>query len=592
VPDPESLELAVAPPSEALPGTNVNVSRIRGNESEVLVDIDPTNTNRAVVVGHAPSFSTMNTFFTADGGATWSLVSLGNAQDGLTSTFRFDPTLAFDDNGVVYVGYGAVIGPLTASQRVVVVCRSTDGGQTYPLCTRIDANNDIDTTGDGNTNFPGNDKWHLATGPAPGNPTQQNVYIAWTRNVEEPPRSGAIDQQIVVSRSTDGATSFSPFRIINDASISGTRGGNIFADPAVGPNGELYVAWIDGGTSTVLIDASPDGGVTFGTDIPAATPRFLNALIPAQPDRGVTIGPTIDVDRSGGPFDGRIFLAYVDVGAGGLPNTDVLVRSSDDHGVTWTPPVRVNHDGGTASQFLPWLDVDQASGAVTAIWYDPRNDANNQQVDVFRATSTDGGASFMANFRMSDNPSDQSTNNPARTGNNFLEYIGIAVHGCVAYPIWADNSLNPADLDYFTERQTVPGCEAPGHPVDGPFCVQATSDDFSATYRFNTLRLTTAADTSENPLYQLYSLRGVRLGADSAALYPISGTMFIRHVAGFPVRIAFEEALDFEGGEAATSIDLFALGGQPGTFITDREEPSEIHEGTAALVACPPLPGS
>jgi hypothetical protein len=219
VPDPESLELAVAPPGEALPGTNVNVSRILGNESEVLVDIDPTNTNRAVVVGHAPSFSTMNTFFTADGGATWSLVPLGNAQDGLTSTFRFDPTLAFDDNGVVYVGYGAKIGPPTASQGVIVVCRSTDGGQTYPLCTRIDANNDIDTTGDGNTNFPGNDKWHLATGPAPGNLTQQNVYIAWTRNVEEPPGSGAIDQQIVVSRSTDGAASFSPSRIINDASV-------------------------------------------------------------------------------------------------------------------------------------------------------------------------------------------------------------------------------------------------------------------------------------------------------------------------------------------------------------------------------------
>ena len=51
------------------------------------------------------------------------------------------------------------------------------------------------------------------------------------------------DQRIVVSRSTDAGATFSAPTIINDGSISGTEANNIFADPAVGPGGEVYVVW-------------------------------------------------------------------------------------------------------------------------------------------------------------------------------------------------------------------------------------------------------------------------------------------------------------------------------------------------------------
>jgi hypothetical protein len=443
----------------AQPGVDVNVSNLGGNESEVSIDVNPINPNNQVIVGHSgettppDNFRDMNTFFTFDGGQTWSLVPLDSAQDGLASVFRFDPTVAFDDNGTLYVAYGAETQDAGGNDQVtVVVARSTDGGVTYTQFTQLNTNLNIG-------NLPGNDKWHLATGPDPNNPSQQNVYIAWTHNVTEP----GVDQQIVVSVSTDGGATFSAPLVINDASISGTSAGNLFADPAVGPNGELYVSWYNINTGDVFLDVSTDAGTTFGTDITVATPQALfKTAIPAQPDRGIFVGPTIDTDRSGGSFDGRLYMTYVDVASGGaLPDTDIFVSFSSDQGSTWSAPILVNDDGGSNSQFLPWLDIDQQTGVVSVVWYDARNDTNNQLVEVFMAISDDGGATFGTNILVSDGQSDQSMNNPDRWGANYLEYIGIAMFDCEAYPVWADNSTDSADLDFFTDQVQLTGLDTP-----------------------------------------------------------------------------------------------------------------------------------
>jgi cysteine-rich repeat protein len=425
-----------------MPGYNVNVSNLVGNEGEVSIDVNPTDANNQVIVGHAPGFATMNTFFTLDRGQTWTLVALGDAQDGLTSIVRFDPTVAFDEDGNVYVGYGVGLGTQTA----VVVATSTDGGQTYTQFTVV-ANN---------ANPPlaiGNDKWHLATGPEPGNPTNQMVCIAWTQNVQET----GVDQRIVASCSTDGGATFAAPTIVNDASNAGTSLGNLFADPAIGPNGELYVAWNNVLSGQVFVDVSLNAGTTFGVDnLVTTSGTGFKTSIPPQPDRGVFVGPTLDVDRTGGPLNGRLYITYTDLGAGGLPNTDVFVQFSTDGGVNWSARTPVNDDAGTNSQFLPWLDVDQETGTVAVVWYDARNDGNNKKVETFMAVSIDGGNSFQPNMLVSDGQSDQSMDNAARWGNNYLEYIGIAIINCEAFPVWSDNSQNLADLDYFTDQITTP----------------------------------------------------------------------------------------------------------------------------------------
>ena len=83
---PPALEERVAaPPEELVPPftpSNVNVSNLVGNEAEVSIAINPTNPQNMVIVGHSPGAGAMNTFFTQNGGQTWTLVALGQAQDG------------------------------------------------------------------------------------------------------------------------------------------------------------------------------------------------------------------------------------------------------------------------------------------------------------------------------------------------------------------------------------------------------------------------------------------------------------------------------------------------------------------------------
>jgi hypothetical protein len=416
-------------------GVDVNVSNLMGNEAEVSIDVNPTNPDNKVIVGHAPDLQTMNTFYTTDGGQTWTLVSLGPAQDGLPVGTRFDPTVAFAEDGNVYVAYGVIGG----GTRTLVVARSTDGGVNYGLFTVISTDLTLD-------------KWIINTGPDPILPNQSNVYLAYRIGP-----AGNVDVRL--ASSYDQGVTFPVDRLINDA---GTL--NTFGMPAVGPNGEVYVVWDNQtnapASSSIMVDLSLDGGNTFnalGADVlvsTSAVARFnpIRYNIPAQPDRGVLAVPSIAADRSGGQFNGRVYVAYTDVGAGGFNDTDVMLRFSDDQGLNWSAPTLVNDDGGANSQFLPWLDVDQTSGQVVTTWYDARNDQNNQLVETFIGFSADGGVSFQPNILVSDGQSNQSVSNPNRAPGNFLEYIGVSSLNCMASAVWSDNSLDPADLDFFTDQ--------------------------------------------------------------------------------------------------------------------------------------------
>ena len=94
------------------------------------------------------------------------------------------------------------------------------------------------------------------------------------------------------------------------------------------------------------------------------------------------MGLSIDVDKSGGVNNGRIYIAFADQlhpdgdakDAKVHNDTDIFVIASDDDGRRWNAlgdaPVKVNDDEGGASQFNAWLGVDQKSGDVAISWYD------------------------------------------------------------------------------------------------------------------------------------------------------------------------------------------------------------------------------
>ncbi len=110
---------------------------------------------------------------------------------------------------------------------------------------------------------------------------------------------------------------------------------------------------------------------------------------------------------AGVPVEGRVYVSWHDgrnasnaepfslTGAPTYNFADVLVSSSADGGVTWTAPVRVNQDPTTnrVDHLFPALAVDR-EGQVGVLYYDRRNDPQNFIIDVFLATSNDGGQTW------------------------------------------------------------------------------------------------------------------------------------------------------------------------------------------------------
>lgn len=442
-PVPPGVERFRIPPSVLFTGDDVRVSRTPEEAlAEVTIDVNPLNPANLAICGYARSLKTMSTFHSFDAGRTWSHVPVGHGQDGLgPEVDRFDPTLVFDARGFLYVGYGARVIDGNGTIDHLVVCRSVDGGRTFGPAATVWVAPDV-------VGIAGNDKFHLATGPARFDSSLEVVVMAWTWNV--PPMFGRVDQQIVFSRSVDAGLSFSPPVVINDDSIS-DRGVSLFADPGIGADGVMYVCWNDLNTNEIRVDHSFDNGVTWGRDVVVERETVpFRMRVPPQPNRGIFAGPVLDVDRSGGAHRGRVYIVYCH---GTMENTDILVRYSDDRANTWSEPVRVNDDPPGAFQFLPWLDVNQTSGRVNVVFYDTREDTASHLSRVHLAASDDGGVTFLPNIPVADVPSNNGVSNPTRYPGNFLEYIGVAGWGCDAFVTWTDTRNAPSPLtDYYFDR--------------------------------------------------------------------------------------------------------------------------------------------
>ncbi|MEJ2698044.1 MAG: OmpA family protein [Desulfuromonadales bacterium] len=370
--------------------------------------------------------------------------------------------------------------------RVMVTALSTDGGNTWPAAS-------TGVVGTFAGAFP-DDKEFLAVGPDVNNLAQDRYVMAFHRN-----------NFIQVSTSTDGINWTAPIQI-SDA------GNAIDSIPAVGPRGEIFVVWEEFGTtgvSNIMFDVSLDGGTTWrngppangdilvytgnvnifrdqfggglgldGIDEGSSPPGMGEYEIPAQPNRGIWMGLSIDVDLSGGPNHGRIYVSFVDqrdrdgnpdaANAVDHHDTEIFLIASDDNGANWIAlganPVRVSHDAPASnSQFFPWMDVDQRTGHVGVAWYDARNDLGagpgpgdtngtaNDDVQLWATVSFDGGQTFAPNVQISD-----GTSNGARVGpRNFLEYNGLVFFEDAFHMVWADNSNSTGDNPDGTTRNDV-----------------------------------------------------------------------------------------------------------------------------------------
>jgi hypothetical protein len=254
------------------------------------------------------------------------------------------------------------------------------------------------------------------------------IYVTWTQFDEYGTNDPTKFSNIMFSKSTDAGASWSEAMQINEVSGDCVDSDNTTegAVPAVGPNGEIYVAW--SGPAGIVFDRSLDGGQTWlDEDI------FINSQ-PGGWDYDIPgINrcnglPVTVCDISQSAYRGTIYVNWTDQ-RNGTGNTDVWLSKSTDGGNTWTDAIRVNDDDSEKQQFFTWMTVDLANGDLYFVFYDRRNYTNNN-TDVYLARSTDGGETF-ENILISESPFLPSSNV------FFGDYTNITAHNMQVRPIWA-----------------------------------------------------------------------------------------------------------------------------------------------------------
>jgi hypothetical protein len=263
--------------------------------------------------------------------------------------------------------------------------------------------------------------------------------------------------------------------------------------PAIGPGGEVYVAWQHGPTFTpaastaaaIVVARSLDGGATFEPFVKVADIHSMRQNPPVGYSRPrLNDHPRIAVAQDG-TWRGRVYVAFTSAAspatsaplAQSVVSSDVYIAWSDDGGRTFGAPVRVAEavPASGLKRFWPVVTVEPG-GSVDVVFLEsaetptPGNAADwcyaylgrdedgnplyragpaHSRVSTMWARSTDGGARFGAPARASSGTSDWCTT-WSNIVPNYGDYIGSASTASGLFPAWADGST-----PYFTSGWSV-----------------------------------------------------------------------------------------------------------------------------------------
>jgi len=467
-------------------GTTVSdVSQMPGDQSEPSIAIDPNDPSRLFVVSNEEATG-LFAAVSSDGGVTWSGRTMADGSDGLPVALC-DPKAAFDQFGNLFLTY---LDPTTTT---VIVALSTDGGQSFTT---------LDTFYDPT----GVDQPTVTTGPGVGGKDS----AVWETFLE--------GTQIVASgASVTGLGLIGTFSLEQVAAGPADGTTRNFGDVAVGPSGQVLIDYqtpsLGPGPSAVYVNLDANGLSPGGFGAPVlVTSTQVGGFdpIPPQQVRKIAAEANLAWDRSGGPHNGRVYLAYTDAPAPGNQATKIFLRYSDDNGMTWSAPVAVSDDKSNSSEFLPSIAVDQSDGDVVVAWYDARNDTNDVTTQFFAAVSSDGGQTFSPNVPVSAGTSDATDAGLDAFGqkNQYGDYTGVAFAGGILYPAWTDNSpelLGNPDLPNFDIAE---GRPAVAHVADLP--LTATPLSISADVKDEggqfTANLATFTDPDPNAQASYYTV--------------------------------------------------------------------------------------
>jgi hypothetical protein len=355
-------------------------------------------------------------YFSTDGGNTWSAHIL-NSEHGVNG----DPVLLIDKSGYYY--YFHLSSPAGGMRLDRIVCQRTDNIQEW-----------VTTAGHTAVNGKMHDK-HRAT----IDDNTSTIHMAWTQFDAYKSKEPGDSSIIVYSNSKDfGSTWSEPIRISK-------RAGNCLDDSGtiegvsicMGLFGEVYVTYCL--NEKIYMNVSMDGGKTWLADDREIVdqPGGWDFEIPGI--YRMNGFPSLQVDVSGSPYRGRMYLSWSDQ-RNGKNNTDVWLIYSDDQGQTWSQIRKVNNDFGSRHQFMSVMRVDPNSGTIAALFYDRRNHIDIG-TDVYLAYSKDGGLTFK-NIKLSKNPFTPDSNI------FFGDYLALDILGNTVYAMWPEMHKGKISLKF------------------------------------------------------------------------------------------------------------------------------------------------
>jgi hypothetical protein len=351
----------------------------------------------------------------------FSICAGGTAANGGDFGRSSDPWVSWAPNGDLWSISLSV--DRTTTRNAVLAARMAHGATTWsePFTLKFDTSKAGVPIGN---NF--NDKESIAADPtdASGN----HVYAVWDRfvspNENAPPtafeNARAFHQPVWFARTTNGAAaspSWEPAREIFDP---GTQNGTISNQIVVTPGGTLvdgfylfkihqqqggaFIAVIrstdKGATwSKRAIIVSPDGAIGETDPEPIHCRPFItgNPLCTIVRSDGVI--EDLAVDSSNGPHRGRIYVTWQDHQDNPFGDDLILLSHSDDGGLTWSAPAKVNQTPGgtfTDQAFEPAVHVN-SQGVVAASYYDFRSDVSGDGMlttEHWIVHSHDGGTTW------------------------------------------------------------------------------------------------------------------------------------------------------------------------------------------------------
>jgi len=366
--------------------------------AESAIAINPVDPDLVIAGSNGPSGG-QKMHFSSDGGETWT-------QAPPLSGSCCDPTVGWSSDGTV-----AYTSTLQIPE--LFFYRSTDNGQTWLGPIQID---------DGGGFV---DKQYLHVDLHATSPNLDNVYHTWHES-----------NTMHFSRSTDLGVSWSTPAVLSSGGAESGIGSDITSDGA----GDVYYFWPAFSSKKILLRKSSDGGLTFASTVEVAdTMDGFDFAIPVMESRRVFIYVSADADRTGGPFDGRIYAAWTDATApevGGTNNhARIQFSYSTNGGTTWTTTTpHETADELTVDRFHQWMSV-AGDGSVHLIFYDTRRDLpDRNMVDIFRTVSQDGGETWSPPQLVT------SVQSPNITGGfEWGDYNGLDAVGSDLISIFTDN---------------------------------------------------------------------------------------------------------------------------------------------------------